>query len=252
MTRNEACDDVASPGRCRPASGWTTPTWSQDGTRVAVRAMQYDPAGVASGPGHLGRRHRRELRARPVQRAPRRPVPDGPGPGPTRRAEPLYRSLTATPRWSIDGRTVVYGRPPADGSSGSELYLADVGAARVCGRRGRGPDPGRRASASSPVFSPVDDRIAFVLANRTSACRLNDLRAHDANRLRSRRWSSAARSRPAPSAGFDWSPDGASIAFNATTRPRARDDIWTIRVGASKATVVLSTPGAFYWVTGWR
>ena len=52
--------------------------------------------------------------------------------------------------------------------------------------------------------------------------------------------------------GFDWSPDGASIAFNATSKSLSRDDIWTIRVGASKASIVLSTPGAFYWVTGWR
>ena len=164
--------------------------------------------------------------------------------------EPLYRSLGASPRWSIDGRTVVYGRVPADGSSGNEVYVADVGERGSAGVAAeiRIPIAG---SAFAPVFSPVDDRIAVLVANRTSACRLNDLvittRSGAIQPV-------VAGSMLAGCAigGFDWSPDGASIAFNATSKALSRDEIWTIRVGASKASLVLSTPGAFYWVTGWR
>ena len=172
-------------------------------------------------------------------------VQSGTGPGDV----PVYRSLVATPRWSIDGRTVVYSRPPADGSSGGELYLADLGApgSTAVAEELRIPVEG---VAASPVFSPVDDRIAFVHPNRTSACRLNDLlittRTGQITPVIVGNTIAAC-----AIGGIDWSPDGASIAFNASAKAMGRDDIWTIRIGA-KATLVLSTPGAFYWVTGWR
>ena len=97
-------------------------------------------------------------------------VQSGTGPGDV----PVYRSLVATPRWSIDGRTVVYSRPPADGTSGSEVYLGDVGArgSTAVAEEIRLPLSG---PAFAPVFSPVDDRIAVLLQYRTSTCRLNDL-----------------------------------------------------------------------------
>ncbi len=211
--------------------------------------MQYDPAGVATaqgiwvgdvngscGPGVCGMH----------LAVPFPMVQAGTGPG----AEPLYRNLTATPRWSIDGHTVVYGRPPADGSSGGELYLADVGGpgSAAVAAEGRIPVDG---VGVSPVFSPVDDRIAFVHPSRTSAWRLDDLlittRTGEITPLIVDNTIAAC-----AIGGIYWSPDGASIGFNASAKAMRRDDIWAIRVGASKASLVLSTPGAFYWVTGWR
>jgi hypothetical protein len=249
VTRNEACEDARVAWEVPAGLRVDYPTWSQDGTRVAVKATQYDPAGVATaqgiwvgevdgtcGPGLCGVR----------LAVPFPMVQAGTGPG----AEPLYRGLTAIPRWSIDGRTVVYSRPPADGSSGGDLYLADVGApgSAADGAEVRIPVEG---IAASPVFSPVDDRIAFVHPNRTSACRLNDLlittRTGEITPVIVGNTIAAC-----AIGGIDWSPDGASIAFNASAKSMARDDVWTIRVGASKATMVLATTGALYWVNGWR
>jgi hypothetical protein len=249
LTRDEACSDTRVAWEAPAGLRLDYPTWSQDGARIAFKATQYDPAGVATaqgiwvgdldgscGPGLCG-----------VHLAVPFPmVQSGTGPG----GVPVYRGLTAIPRWSIDGRTVVYGRPPADGSSGGDLYLADVGApaSTAVAVELRIPVDG---IAVSPIFSPVDDRIAFVHANRTSACRLNDLlitsRTGEVTPVIVGNTIAAC-----AIGGIDWSPDGASIAFNAGAKAADRDDIWTIRVGASKATLALSTPGAWYWVNGWR
>ena len=166
VTRDETCGDARVAWEAPSGLRVGYPNWSQDGTRVAVSAMQYDAAGVAAaqgiwvgdidgscGPGlcnvHL---------AVPFPMVQAATAPGG---------EPLYRSLGASPRWSIDGRTVVYGRVPADGSSGNEVYLADVGGRGSAGVAAEVRIP-IAGSAVAPVFSPVDDRIA-VLARQPDA-----------------------------------------------------------------------------------
>lgn len=249
VTRDAACGDRQVVWEA-PAGLWLDPaTWSQDGSRIAVRAREYGTDGVMVDQGIWT--GELDGSCGPGLCHPRLAVPfpmvqllSGPG------DVPIFGNLTATPRWSMDGRTVVYSRPPVDGSEGGELYLADLGApgSMVTSAETRIPVAG---TAVAPVFSPVDDRIAFLLVNRTSACRLNDLlittRSGELQPVVAGSMLAAC-----SIGGFDWSPDGAWLAFNATNKAASRDDIWTIRVGASKASVVLSNPGAYYWVNAWR
>jgi hypothetical protein len=250
VTRDGACGDERVAWEVPAGVRVDYPTWSQDGARIAVRAAQYDGGGIMTaqgiwvgdldgscGPGLCGTHL-----AVPFPMAQTGSAPGG---------EPLYVNLGAIPRWSVDGRTVVYSRlaaEPVPDRSGA--YLGDVGAPGSSGTAGERRIP-LEGEAVSPVFSPVDDRIAFLHPNRTSACRLNDLLITTRDGAVTPVIVGSALSACAIG-GFDWSPDGASIAFNATSKSLARDDVWTIRVGASKATLVLSTPGAFYWVSGWR
>jgi Tol biopolymer transport system component len=252
VTRDESCGDLQV--LWTPPQGMLVnlPTWSIDGRRVAFAAQQHDDRGqlleqgiwVGDLDGSCGAGLCNVHEAMPL------PMIE------YRRDEAAalveYSAISPTMRWSPDDRSVVYTHPVNGDLWTSALFLLDVGPEGTLATADEVRIPlGDHVIAAA--FSPVDpNRLAVHLPNRTNACRNSDL-ALTTPSGGSIQWVTTPTNFASCSVGqWDWSPDGAWLAFNAFNKAGSRSEIWKIRPGAAKATLVLSTSGANYFVTGWR
>lgn len=250
VSRNEACGDAQVLWKADPDMYLAgTAVWSPDGRRVAFPVQRYDPRGQMTDQG---------IWAGDLDGS------CGPGLCNVHEAVPLpmieqmrddaaglvlYAGLIPAASWAPDNRTVAYTHPVDGDIATTGLFTA------VLGPGGAGDEVrvpvGDHVYAAA--FSPVDaGRLAVHLPNRSNACRTSDLATVSPSGA-GFTWVTTSSNLAACSVGqWDWSPDGSWIAFNAANKAASRDDVWKIRPGAAKASLVLSTAGAFYTVTGWR
>jgi hypothetical protein len=250
VSRNEACGDArivyeAAPGMFLAG----TATWSPDGRRVAFPAQRYDARGQMTDQGiwvgdvdgscGTGLCNVHEGLVLPMVELTRDETA----------GMVQYAGMAPVASWSPDNRTVAYVH-----QLGGDPYTR--GAFTALLGEGTTSDEVRVPVGDyvyAAAFSPVDgNRLAVHLPNRSNACRNSDLAIVSPTGV-GLSWVTTSSNLAACSVGqWAWSPDGGWLAFNAAPKSGLRDDIWKIRPGAAKATLVLATPGAFYTVTGWR
>ena len=207
VSTNEACGDrivlLELPARMTASAA----SWSPDGTRVAVAAVQYDEAGILAEQGiwtgDIGGACGEAVCGWHLAVAlPMTPVAGSAGP--TR----YYAHELAAVRWSSDGRRVVESRRVDPARDEYGIFVADL----VLGTERWVAVPG--GSALQPVFSPVagDDRIAFVQGVSTKSCYRNDVFITSSAGGTTRRVTTTGMCQLADPT---WSPDGTWLAVSA-------------------------------------
>ncbi|GGL96789.1 protein kinase domain-containing protein [Nakamurella endophytica] len=158
--------------------------------------------------------------------------------------------------FSRDGRRLAYWGSATAGAGGGSVFVqpVDGGApVRVTG----GP------ADVDPVFSPVDDRVAFSRTDRVDGRRRSRILVVDTAGAGAGGVAAPGAAAGTGEDGFDdftnqgpsWSPDGRRLAFKST-RPAAGDDpgapeIWVVDVAGGAPARRLSGPGAVVGSPAW-
>jgi Tol biopolymer transport system component len=226
--------------------GWIAPSWSPDGTQLAVDTSRGVLLLRADG------RIRRKLFPGPRGIAKPAWAPDGSRIAITARGDiwvlrvdgSFRRRLTRTaardtePAWSPDGREIAF---VSDRAGTKDVWLMDVNGGRLRNlTAGAGP-----AADESPAWSPDGRRIAFV-SGRTEGRFNSELWLMDANGSSQHRVQPAAS--PDGSSSWEdrqpaWSPDGNWLAYSSSGGDSQGVDLFIVRPdGRDRINLTAATP----------
>jgi dipeptidyl aminopeptidase/acylaminoacyl peptidase len=146
-----------------------------------------------------------------------------------REVQPFAARAPWAPRFSPDGRRVVYGAN-APGQERSDLWVTDL----LAGTTQRVTYDGKESDNNDPQWSP-DGRSLVYSALRGGATKDLVVQALEGGAAR------RATTRPGTEWPSDWSPDGSAILFTAVTE-ELDNDIWIQPADGGAARPFLATP----------